>query len=44
MGKSLPIFNGPLLSGLIGAFQKQVTQFRTPAPQGEGPSDGRTVD
>src|SRR6187399_869486 len=44
MGKSLPIFKGPLLSGVIGAFQQQVTQFLTPAPQGEGPSDGRTVD
>lgn len=44
MGKSLPIFNGPALTGALGSIQQQVTQFFTPTPQGEAPHDGRTVD
>ena len=44
MGKSLPILNIPSLPGALGSFQQQITQFFTPAPQGEGPYDGRTVD
>ena len=44
MGKSLPIFNGSSLSGALGSFQQQVTNFFTPTPQGDSPYDGRTVD
>src|SRR5215204_5993302 len=44
MGKSLPIFNGPLLSGALGSVQQQITQFFTPSAKTDGPYDGRTVD
>ena len=44
MGKSLPILNIPSMTGSLGAFQQQITQFFTPGPQGQGVNDGRTVD
>ena len=44
MGKSLPIFNAPSLSGAFGSIQQQVSQFFTPSSTVSAPHDGRTVD
>ena len=44
MGKSLPIFSGSSLPGVLGAFQQQVTQFSNPSSKAESHFDGRTVD